>query len=323
MKRKRNLYNDIYKLENIMLVYDEICRNTKNKRKVNRYKEFKCINIAKIYAMLSNKKYEVGPYITFEIFEPKRRTIVSQQMTDKLVNHLVSRFILYPAVMPCLIDTNVASRVKKGTKAGLEYFKEYSRICKVKYGTYYILKCDVRKFFANIDHDILKRKLRTRIKDKDALDIVYKIIDSNEKGLGIGNMTSQILAIFYLNDLDHYIKEVLKIRYYIRYQDDFVLFHESKEYLQECLEKIKEFLGREKLVLNEKTRIYNSNGNFIFLGRNKYGKYSKYRTIKRKIKKSMYLYNCGKYKLNGLISVIRNYEQLSKKKLNVVNSRRE
>lgn len=96
-------------------------------------------------------------------------------------------------------------------------------------------------------------------------------------------MTSQILAIFYLNDLDHFIKENLKIKYYVRYQDDFCLFHESKEYLKFCLEKIREFLEKEKLKLNEKTRIYKNTNNYLFLGRNIKNKYGKYRKINNKI----------------------------------------
>ena len=199
MKRKNNLYQDIYKIENIMQAFNEVCKNTKNKRKVERYKQYKCINIFKVYNVLQSKKYEVGRPFVFTIYEPKERRIVSQTMEDKLINHLVSRHILYPAIMPALIETNVASRPNKGTKAGLDYFKEYTRICKIKYGEYYILKCDVKKFFQSINHEKLKEKIKRRIKDRDALDIVFKIIDSEKKGLGIGNMTSQVLAIFYLN----------------------------------------------------------------------------------------------------------------------------
>ena len=84
---------------------------------------------------------------------------------------------------------------------------------KFSIGTYYILKCDISKFFSSINHDILKKKLCKRIKDKEALKIVFDIIDSEENGLGIGNMTSQILAIFYLNDFDHFVKEKLKIKF--------------------------------------------------------------------------------------------------------------
>lgn len=206
-------------MENIMDSYNEVCRNTNNKKKVRNYKQYKCVYISRIYKALKNKDYEVGPYNVFTIYEPKKRRIVSQGIYDKVINHLVSRQILMPSLIPCLVDENIASRENKGTKKGYELLNKYNRICKIKYGTYYILKCDISKFFASIDHDILKEKLLKKIKDKDALNIVYKVIDSEETGLGIGNMTSQILAIFYLNDMDHYIKEKLKIKYYIRYQD--------------------------------------------------------------------------------------------------------
>lgn len=170
------------------------------------------------------------------------------------------------------------------------------------------------KFFASIDHDILKEKLRKKIKEQQSLDIVFKIIDSDESGLGIGNMSSQVLAIFYLNDLDHYIKEVLKIKYYVRYQDDFLLFHHSKEYLKYCLEEIKIFLSKEKLTLNPKSRIYTNNNNFIFLGRNKHGKYLRYRSVSRKLKKRFYLYKNNIIDLNGLISSLTCYNHLCSRK---------
>lgn len=219
MKRKNNLYQEIYKLENIFSAYDEVCRNTKNKRKVANYKQYKCIYISRIYKTLITKNYTVGPYNIFNIYEPKKRRIVSQNMHDKVINHLVSRYILYPSLLPCLVDSNVASRKGLGTKKGVELASNFHRICKIKYNKYYILKCDISKFFASIDHNILKQKLLKKIKDKDALNIVFSIIDSDTNGLSIGNMTSQALAIFYLNDLDHFIKEKLQIKYYVRYQD--------------------------------------------------------------------------------------------------------
>lgn len=200
-----------------------------------------------------------------------------------------------------------------GTKAGLDLYYKYRNICDIKYKKYYILKCDVKKFFASIDHDLLKEKLLKKIKDKDALKIVYDIIDSDTEGLSIGNMTSQILAIFYLNDFDHYVKEVLKIKYYLRYQDDFVLFHPSKEYLKGCLEKIRKFLEDEKLILNKKTRIYNSNSNFIFLGRDIYGKYKNYRLIKKRLKKRQYLYRSKQINLRSFISSIQSFRYLDKR----------
>ena len=256
----------------------------------------------------------LGPVNIFTIYEPKERRIVSQNVQDKIVNHLVARYILYPALLPCLLSINVASRKDMGTSKGLELASNFHRICKIKYKRYYILKADVSKFFASIDHDILKEKLKRKINDAEALKIVFDIIDSEENGLGIGAMTSQVLAIFYLNDLDHYIKEVLKIKYYVRYQDDFLLFHHSKEYLKYCLEQIKEFLSKEKLFLNKKTRIYRDTNNFIFLGRDSNGKYARYRTVKRKLRKNLHLYKNNKINLSCIVSSIICYDSLRNNK---------
>lgn len=312
MKRKGNLYKNICKVENIMRAFDEVCRNTKNKRKVEKYKKIKCINVRIIYDTLNNYKYVVGPYVKFTIYEPKRREVVSQRMFDKVINHLVARHILIPSIEKCLIDSNVASREGGGTSLGLKYFNKFNKICKNKYNKYYILKCDIKSFFASIDHDVLKRKLNRKIKEKAALKIVFDIIDSEEKGLSIGNMTSQILAIFYLDDLDKYIKEVLKIKYYVRYQDDFLLWHESKEYLRFCLKEIKKFLEKEKLTLNAKTRIFSSNENFIYLGRDKFNRYAKRRPVRRKIKKRKFLYENNEINLMSFVSSVINYKSLLK-----------
>lgn len=314
MKRKNNLYNNMLNLKNITLAYLEVTTNTKNKKKVALLKENKSIYIHKVFKVLKNKNYIVGPYNKFVIYEPKERLIASQGICDKIINHLVSRQILYPSLIPCLILENVASRSNLGTKTGLDLFFKYKNILKAKYNDFYILKCDIHKFFASIDHTRLKEKLLRKIKDKDALEILFKIIDSDETGLSIGSMTSQTFAIFYLNDLDHYIKEVLKINYYVRYQDDFLLLHPNKNYLEYCLLEISKFLEKEKLTLNSKTRIYKNTDNFIFLGITKNNLPAKYRIINRKLKQSNYLYNKNKLSLNSLSSSIicytNNYTKL-------------
>ena len=110
--------------------------------------------------------------------------------------------------------------------------------------------------------------------------------------------------------MDHFIKEQLRIKYYVRYQDDFLLFHESKDYLKYCLEQIKIFLEKEKLSLNKKSRIFKSTNNFLFLGRDKNGKYAKYRDIRRKIKKRKYLYERGKIDLMSYVSTRICYKNL-------------
>ena len=313
MKRFNDLYENIYKTENIKACYYEVMRNTKNKRQVYKLQNNAENVIRTIYEELKNERYVVGKYNVFIIYEPKQRTIVSQGMKDKIVNHLIAREILYPAILPCLVPFNVASRPGMGTKKALEYLERYRRQFAAKNEKYFMLKCDISRFFLSIDHKILKKKVRRRIKDPRALKIVFNVIDSYSTGIGIGSMTSQVLAIFYLNDLDHFIKEELKIKGYIRYQDDFLLFSESKEYLEVCLEKIKKFLEKEKLTLNGKTRIYSCNENICFLGRNLYGQYAKRRTVRRKMKKRFYLLKEGKISLDSYIASRICYKNLMRK----------
>lgn len=310
MKRYNNLYDKMCKKENIEKVFKEVCSNTKNKAKVQRFKEYKCINITRIKDCLEARAYVPGPYRRFTIYEPKERQIVSQGMFDKAINHLVGRYVLLPSVGNSLIDSNVASRINMGTSYGIKLFQNYKKQCNIKYKEYYILKCDISKFFFSIDKEILKEKLKKKIKDKDALKITFDIIDSEENGLGIGNMTSQILAIFYLSDMDHYIKEKLKIKYYVRYQDDFVLFHESKEYLKYCLEEIKKILDKEHLKLNKKTRIYKNTNNFIFLGRDFNNRYARYRRVRRKLNKRYKMYLHNEIRLDSMASSIICYDTL-------------
>lgn len=312
MKRKNNLYEKCLKIDNIISCYNDLTKSIKNKRKVDDLKNYKSAYIYKSYSTLLNKNYVPGKYNMFYIYEPKKRLIMAQNTFDKLINHIVSKYILMPSITKCLIDTNVASRIGYGTNYGLKIYYKYRNICDYKYNEYYVLKCDIRKFFMNINHDILKCKINKKIKDKDSLNILYSIIDSIEYGLPIGAMTSQIFAIYYLNDLDHYIKEVLKIKYYVRYQDDFILIHESKYYLKECLIKIKKFLNKEKLELNDKTKIYKNTDNMNFIGRKKNKKIcNKYR-IKRKLKIKEKLYKENKIELINLVQSIISYEGRNK-----------
>ena len=181
MKRKTNLYQNIYKIDNIMKAFDEVCKNTKNREKKNKFKQYRCIYVSRIYNILKNKKYILEELNVFKIYEPKERRIVSLGMQDKVINHLIARYILIPAIFPGLIDEVVSGRVGKGTSKGIELEKTFIRKCNVKYEEYYILKCDISKFFASIDHTILKNKLKRKIKEKDSIDIVEYIIDTEEK----------------------------------------------------------------------------------------------------------------------------------------------
>lgn len=286
MKKKNIVYSNILDIDRIIDTYHNIMINTKHRNKILEYNMFYMCNLVTIYNKLKNHTYHHGEYNIFVIKEPKVRVIMSEKLEDKIVNHLVSDYILLPLIEPRLIDMNVATRVGKGTKMVIYYMKKYLITMHKKYSNFYILKCDISKFFYSIDHEVLLEKLKHIGLDDDSYKIIEDIIHSTDyqyiydkidnfgittnykkgKGLGIGNQTSQILAIFYLNDLDHFIKEKLHIKYYIRYMDDFILIYQDKEYLKYCLEEIKKFLNFDKLELNHKTNIYSMNNGIPFIG---------------------------------------------------------
>lgn len=303
MKRVGNLVDD-FTIENIIKAYKVVRKNTLNKNKIYKFEEYYTSNISNVFKLLKN--YNVGKYNIFLIKDPKYRIIMSQNINDKIINHLMAD-ILIKVLEPSLINTNVASRKNKGTSFGIKYLKKYLNNMS---GEVYALKFDISKFFYNIDHDVLKEMLKRKIKDKKYLKVLFKIIDSTDedyvneciirlkkkeinylknsnlsdkdnrideveripiykkgKGLGIGNVVSQILAIFYLSDLDHFIKEKLHIKYYIRYQDDGILLSNDKEYLKYSLKEINDFVLRYGLRLNDKTRIINVSKNGVdFIG---------------------------------------------------------
>lgn len=302
-------YDDIVSINKIKDVYDGIYKNTCHKAKLVRFELTKTSNIVKIYNTLKNKHYNHLKYNIFIIQEPKYRIIMSELMYDKIVNHLISKYVLIPTLSRKLIEQNVATRTGKGSKEGIRYMKQYINSIKENYDNVYILKCDISKYFYNIDHEILINKLSHENFDKDILRVLINIISSTNndyindlidssisrevshledmniydleakkkqlyslpryrkgKGLPIGNETSQLLAIYYLNELDHYIKEQLHIKYYVRYMDDFILIHHDKEYLKKCLNLINKKLSYLKLSLNKKTQIYNLKSGVNFLG---------------------------------------------------------
>lgn len=311
MKRRKSLYNSIT-FEDVLKVYQRQIRvNTKNKAKIRKFEDFYSINLSRVKKIINDKNYVPGKYNIFLIKEPKYRIIMSQNISDKLINHVVADKILLPVLDNSLINTNVATRKNKGTHYGIRYLKKY--LNELKGDMVYALKFDISKYFYSIDHEILFDLLKRKIKDKDSLAVIWKIIKSTDndyvnkriqflkdkeldkiqnmnildnhykkiikeiehiplykkgKGLPIGNMTSQIMAVYYLNGLDHFIKEKLHIKFYVRYMDDGILLSNDKEYLKYCLRKIEEMVvSMYKLKLNDKTKIINvSKEGLDFLG---------------------------------------------------------
>ncbi len=313
MKKINNLYDKINDIDIIIDMYDNVVsKNTKNKQKIEKFNDYYSINIINIKNIINSGNYIPGKYNIFLVREPKIRIIMSQNITDKVINHLIAKYFLIDVFDKTLIDFNIATRLNKGTHYGIKLTKKYLNEMKIKYDTFYYLKFDISKYFYNIDHEIVKKLINKKIKDKKVINIINNIIDStnreyvnneinnlknceierinklniseyekeikikeinnisyykNGKGLPIGNMTSQILAVTYLNELDHYIKEKLKIKYYIRYMDDGILLHNDKEYLKYCLKEIEKILNLYKLKLNpKKTKINNIKTGIDFLG---------------------------------------------------------
>lgn len=307
-KNRKKLYENLEKLENIEKAYFNVLKNINSFNNKKYLKINKSYYIGKIEKIIKNKEYKPGKKRKFYINESgKRREIYAQSLLDKMINNLVSLEILYKIIIDSLIDQNIASRPFLGTKAGKNIFFKYIADSNFEWKKYYILKGDIHKFFESIDHDILKQKLKKKIFDKKALNILFNIIDSDKKGLSLGSMTSQTLAIFYLNDFDHYIKESLKVKKYIRYQDDFLIFVKTKKEAKEILEKIKKFLEKEKLELNKSTRIYSSSNNFKFIGITKKGKHVRSKNAISKINKKLKKYKKGEISLGSILSTLSNY----------------
>ena len=304
MKRLNNLYDDICDLNNIIKMTDKVCSRVRNKRLVDRFEVYKSEHIINIKNRLESRNVMFDKYNIFMITDPKCRVIMSLNVEDKIINHLVSEYILVKTFESKYTDSMIATRKNKGTSYGIKLLKKYLNEIKKQYSNFYILKIDIKKYFYSIDHDILKSIIRKNIKDKDSIKILDNIIDSTNyeyvnkeisklkekrinklndkhlieetiniplyecgKGVSIGNQTSQNFGLIYLYELNHYIKEQLHIKYLINYMDDFIIIHEDKKYLEYCLDEIKKFLLKYKLEINyNKTKIDSIKNGIDFLG---------------------------------------------------------
>lgn len=260
-------------------------------------------NIMNIYLKLKEEKYSVGKYREFTIYEPKERLIKALPYKDRIVHQWYVEEFIKPFIVKRFIGDSYACIENKGTHKAIKKLQGYMRIMKKEYGKYYVLKCDVKKFFYTINKDILFNIMKSYISDKKLLNLTKIFIYDNDDPIGIpiGNYTSQYFANIYLNELDHYIKDKLKIKYYVRFMDDFVLLLKDKYEAKLILNKINIFVASLKLELNNKTRYYPSNLGIDFCGYVIYENYIKVRKrcikkIKRKVKKWNELYK--KNKLN-------------------------
>lgn len=222
-----------------------------------------------LYEKLKNKTYQHGGYTEFYVTEPKVRKIEKSRYIDRIVHRWVVDNFLEPAFVPQFISTSFACLKNKGMHKAALCVQETMKHCKRIWKEYYILKMDVAKYFDNINKNILLKILERKIKDKNLMWLIKEILfaQKREKGLEIGNYTSQMFANIYLNEVDQYIKHKLKISYYCRYLDDSIIIVKTKQEAKETLDKIKIFLKENlELELNNKTQIFKNKQGVNFCG---------------------------------------------------------
>lgn len=240
-------YDDIISLENLLGAWKEFVRGKKNRKDVQEFGRDLMSNVISLHNDLRDKKYTHGAYESFNISDPKPREIHKASVRDRLLHHALYRQ-LYPFFDRTFIADSYSCRVGKGTHKAMERFKKFSyKVSKNNTRTTWVLKCDIRKFFASIDQEILLGILFSYISDTDILWLLARIIrsfNSSREGVGLplGNLTSQLLVNIYMNEFDQFVKRVLKQKYYIRYADDFVILSEDKNELLEMIPKITDFL---------------------------------------------------------------------------------
>lgn len=248
MKTHKNLFQKVCNYESLYNAYLKAKRGKNTFPEVIRFNYNLEAELSKLQYELQNQTYQTGKYRHFIIFEPKERKISALPFRDRIVHHAV-HFVIEPIFEKKFIYDSYACRKNKGTHAGANKLQKFIRKSD---SNDYVLKCDVSKYFPSVNHKILKKMIRKKIADKKLLYLLDEIIDSTESGIPIGNLTSQLFANIYLTELDEFVKYELKIKFYIRYMDDFIILHESKQYLHKLKEDIKTFFVSIKLTLHPK-----------------------------------------------------------------------
>ena len=244
-KKIKNVYPLIYSTENLVKSQYTSQKGKKNRGEVKAFNDNLNDNLSILYSLLRDETFEPGIYRTKKIYDPKERDImIAPFFPDRVVHHCIIN-VLAPHWYHIFIGNTYACIKGRGTHKCME--DVHRALITDRIGTRYCLKIDIRKFYDNVDHSVLKKIIRYSIADESLLRLLDKIIDSNgkEKGLPIGNFTSQYLANLYLAYFDHWVKEELGVKYYYRYMDDIVVLGEDKAWLHYVLDSFALYLGAE------------------------------------------------------------------------------
>lgn len=240
-------YEDIISMENLLEAWQEFVRGKRSRRDVQEFERHLMTNLFSLHGRLANGTYRHGAYEAFIISDPKTRRIHKASVADRVLHRAVYRK-LYPFFDRLFISDSFSCRIGKGTHKALKRYTRFAfQVSQNHRRTAWVLKCDIRKFFASIDQSILLELLDERIADKRIVHLLQTILSSFHAGtsgigLPLGNLTSQLFANVYLNIFDQFVKHDIHAKHYIRYADDFVLFFRDKAYLLRLFKIIYEFL---------------------------------------------------------------------------------
>jgi retron-type reverse transcriptase len=282
-------YKNIISIENLLEAWQEFLRGKKNKKDVSEFSLNLSNNIFCLNKELKDLSYKHGFYESFKINDPKPRDIHKALVRDRLLHHALYR-VLYPFYDKKFSHSSFSCRINKGTHEAGKYFREcFLKESKNSTRTCWVLKCDIKKFFANIDHNILISILEKNNKDNDLINLLKEIISSFNSGkvgvgLPLGNLTSQLFVNIYMNEFDQFLKHKSKVKYYVRYCDDFVILSHDKTFLENLLKGIKLYLNNHlKLELHpNKVSINTFASGVDFLGWVHFPKHKVLRTVTKR-----------------------------------------
>lgn len=287
----RHNFNNIVSAENLLEAWQEFAKGKRSKKDVLEFSWCLMHNIFELHHDLVNYTYKHGSYQVFHICDPKPRIIHKACVMDRLLHHAIHR-LLYPFFDRVFIADSFSCRLNKGVHKALNRFDSFSRkVSRNNIRTCWVLQCDIRKFFATINHQKLTEILKECIPDEKVMWLLKQVIASfnsgqHGTGLPLGNLTSQLFANVYMNEFDQFVKHKLKLKHYIRYADDFVVLAANKSYLEKQVIPMRDFL-QNHLCLElhpRKVSITTLSSGIDFLG---WVHFPNYRVLRVKTRKRM------------------------------------
>ncbi|MCD4759394.1 reverse transcriptase/maturase family protein [archaeon] len=270
MKSSSNLYPKLCSYNNLLKAFKKASKGKSFMPYVVEFRENLNLNLLSLKTELETLTYKPTKLKKFVIRDPKTRVIRKSIFKDRVVHHAIVN-ILEPIYEKTFIEDSYANRKTKGTLAAIKRFDKFKRkVSKNNKIKCFVFKADIKKFFDSVDQDTLLKIFRRNIKDKKLLWLIKQILKNfhnKEKGMPLGNMTSQFFANVYLNELDYFVKHKIKAKYYLRYVDDFVILHGNKSVLEKYKVKIKKYLKNLDLELHpNKSKIFPNYKGINFLG---------------------------------------------------------